>query len=103
MSDAINESKTKITPGTMYRHFKGGLYVVVGIMKCSDHPWNIKNAKVHYISMETGEHYHRSIHGENGWLTAKIVDGKPVERFTFVGYATVTIDQRGKFHVTREL
>lgn len=103
MSDAITEGKNRIIPGAMYRHFKGGLYVVIGVLKCSDNPVDINNAKVHYVNLETGEHYHRNLYGEDGWLTPKILNGRNVTRFTFVGYATVNIDQRGKFHVTREL
>lgn len=104
MSDGVNDGKTRIQPGGLYKHFKGGLYVVIGSMKCSDKPWDVKNnGKIHYVNIEDGEHYHRAIYGDDGWLTPKLIEGKQIERFTFVGYATFRIDERGRYHVERTL
>lgn len=101
MSDALNEiSRVNKHPhaGQVFRHFKGGLYVVLTITSNSEN----RTISVSYMSLDTGRRWDRELYGDNGWLTPKKLDnGTETERFTYVGEAEIRIEG-GKYYVTRK-
>lgn len=107
MSDGINrETKPMlVTIGGVYRHWKGGLYVVLGVARDSgpNHHDN-RHKKVFYMSLEDGKHHHRPMWDkEEGFCNPKIHEDNRIEdKFTLIGFATVSIDRKGKYHVERE-
>ena len=108
MSDGIlRENANTLVPqvGGVYRHWKGGLYVVLGVARDSG-PNYLDNSyrKVHYMSLEDGQHYHRPMWDkEEGFCNPKIhEDNTSEEKFKFMGYAQVSINRRGKYLVVRE-
>jgi hypothetical protein len=109
MTDAINQSTLSVQAGALYRHFKGGLYVVIAILENSggkekktvmEHN---NGLMVAYMNLETGKRYWRPLFGKDGFSTPKVhEDGKKEERFTFSGYVEeIKIDHRSRYLVTQ--
>jgi hypothetical protein len=101
MGDAIGHSNIAVQPGALYRHFKGGMYVVFALL---DPSGSDKRHMVAHMNLETGVKYWRPYSGEDGFTTPKITDdGKEIQRFTFCGYAEeIKIDQRGRYYITHK-
>jgi hypothetical protein len=105
MSDGIAKETLRTYPpvvGGMYRHWKGGLYIVLGVGKDSANIDN-RERKVFYMSLEDGTCYHRPVEDEEeGWLNPKVHDdGTKQEKFQFVGYSRLFTDSKGRYHVER--
>lgn len=108
MGDAISHSTLAVQSGTLYRHFKGGLYVILAVLESSnkkeketvtDHNMGLMVA---YMNLETGKKYWRPMYGEDGFVTPKVQDGKKIERFEFSGYVEeIKIDHRSRILVTK--
>jgi hypothetical protein len=76
---------TKPTPGSTWRHYKGGLYTVLDIVEHHD----TRREYVVYLSHEKGSHNLRPLHGfvgdPDGWMTPARVDVlHDVARFVLV-------------------
>jgi hypothetical protein len=72
----------------IYRHHKGEYYQVIGIAQHTERDEKL----VLYVPLTGNEGRAglrlraRPLEGEKGFLTPEVVDGRTVERFTFVGY-----------------
>lgn len=101
MSDGISETRSPtVQEGGVYRHFKGGLYVALAVLRPSGDDITYK---VGYMSLEDGKRYWRNYSGHDGFTTPKIhEDGKSEERYVLCGFATVTLDDRGVYSITHK-
>lgn len=96
MSDGMGSTssrkyKKSVQAGYMYRHFKGAKYVVLAVAK--DHEiQDYSESKVIYMSMDTGEVYHRP---PLDFLALVDKDGKLVDRFTRISDNTVININKG--------
>jgi hypothetical protein len=89
-----------VKPGNVYRHFKGGVYVVLSVSLDSEYVYDLDKREVSYLNLNTGITYHRDL---NEFVTPKTLSGGlEQERFTHIGEATVTVDEGGKYIVTRK-
>jgi hypothetical protein len=112
MTDGVNEYRSSLMaqPGALYRHFKGGLYVVLSILEPSNKKENEtvtdhnNGIMVAYMNLETGKRYWRNLFGEDGFsIPKKHEDGTMEQRFTFCGYVEeIKIDTRGRYYVTHK-
>jgi hypothetical protein len=109
MGDAIGHSNIAVQPGALYRHFKGGLYVVFAVLESSNKKENetmedhTAGLMVAYMNLETGKKYWRPMYGEDGFTTPKVTEDGYIARFTFCGYAEeIRIDQRGRYYITHK-
>jgi hypothetical protein len=103
MSDGMTDSRSNNypTPSGVYRHDKGGLYVVLAVLDDAGDRDNKHERLVGYLSLEDGRKYWRSLYDiEDGWMVPR-ENGN--DRFVHIGYADIHIDSRGKYNVTRQL
>ncbi len=54
-----------IIEGQIYKHFKGGVYRIIAVVKHTE----TKELLVCYKDLATGEHYIRPLDGEKGFRT----------------------------------
>jgi len=105
MSDGITDARKNVAmngvhAGQVYRHYKGGRYVVIGITwDVDDHKRSTR--RVAYLCLDDGIVHHR-------WLwefvSPKVHEGgREEDRFIRTGYASIGIDRNGKYTVTLEL
>lgn len=108
MSDGIMDSRPRaryrnVRAGDIFRHFKGTLYIVIGIAFDSEDPGTRKLRKVAYMSLDEGQIYHRDIDNFLDVVNREETEFKDKFRFTFVpSQTTILIDERGNFNVNRK-
>ena len=108
MSDGITEARSyrremnSITPGSVYKHFKGGMYAVIAVTWDTNDVHSREARKVSYISLEDGRVYSRDL---KEFVTPKIHEesGMEEQRFMRIGFANISIDTQGIYRVTLEL
>lgn len=108
MSDGMYDSRMRasaqsVRPGDIYRHFKGGLYIILALAKDNMYPYSKDLRKVVYLSLEDGTPYHRDMHEFIDIVNREETGFKDVSRFTFVSpQSTILIDERGNYNVNRK-
>lgn len=94
----IKKAVNLVRPGRVYLHFKGTKYIVIGITSDCDDVNNNDKKMVHYMSLDTGAHYHRNL---MYFISPKVLeDDSTIERFIHCGYATIAINGLGGYEVT---
>lgn len=91
--------------GGIYKHFKGGLYVVLAILKSSEDPEDESKELIGYMNLMSGERYWRSYRStEDGFVTPKKhPSGEEQDRFMYWGMANEVKLTGGSYFVTHQL
>lgn len=85
-----NETEEKLYLHGVYRHYKGGIYDVIGTALCSE----TQNPFVVYRSFDTGKHWIRPL--DEFLSTKEIKEGQSVKRFELIGLQDATV------HINKE-
>ena len=103
MSDGLTESRdvskyamSLVRAGKVYRHFKGEPYVVIAV---TDSSGDLETQSVTYMNLITGAMWDRSL---EEFASPKVHDnGEEEARFTHMGYASIGINEDGRYKVTQ--